>query len=51
MHEARWPNKIYSRMPPQRQNLAKCKTIQTTGIVQEMKVRDLETENSVHNKD
>jgi len=38
-------------MPPQRQNLAKCKIIQTTGIVEEMKVRDVETENSVKNKD
>jgi hypothetical protein len=38
-------------MPPQRQNLAECKTIQTTRIVEEMKVRNLETENSVQNKD
>jgi hypothetical protein len=38
-------------MSPQRQNLAKCKTIQTTGTVEEMKVTDLEIENSVHNKD
>ena len=38
-------------MPQQRQNLAKCKIIQITGIVEEKKVRDLETENSVQNKE
>jgi hypothetical protein len=37
MHETKWPNKIRSFLPPERQNLAIYNATEAYGIVEEMK--------------